>query len=178
MPAQLLQDLILKAAETVRARLLSAVSPDRQAVIQNILSSVSDKVLRKAAAPRNFSRAVALIDKMQSAGQLNEAAITEFAGTGRYEELIAGLARVCAAPVELIELLMQNMRYDGILVACKAAELRWPTFNAILKARFAPYDLPVTDLTQARTDFLKLSVPTARRMLRFWLVRGVAKADA
>jgi hypothetical protein len=51
-----------------------------------------------------------------------------------------------------------------------------PTFSAILKARFAPYELPVTDLTQARTDFLKLSVPTARRMLRFWLVRGAAAA--
>ena len=73
---------------------------------------------------------------------------------------------------------MQNMRYDGILVACKAAELRWPTFGAILKARFAPYDVPATDIAQARTDFLKLSVPTARRMLRFWLVRGVAKIDA
>jgi hypothetical protein len=178
MPPQLLQHLILKATESVRARLLTAVAPDRQAVIQNILSSVSDKVLRKATAPRDFSRAVALIDKMQNAGQLNEAAIVEFAGAGQYEELIAGLARVCAAPVELIERLMQNMRYDGILVACKAAELRWPTFNAILKARFAPYDLPTTDLTQARTDFLKLSVPTARRMLRFWLVRGVAKSDA
>jgi hypothetical protein len=58
----------------------------------------------------------------------------------------------------------------------KAAELRWPTFSAILKARFAPYELPVTDLTRARTDFLKLSVPTARRMLRFWLVRGAAAA--
>jgi hypothetical protein len=31
---------------------------------------------------------------------------------------------------------------------------------------------------RARTDFLKLSVPTARRMLRFWLVRGAAKAGA
>ena len=177
LPPQLLQDLILKATETVRARLLTTVSPDRQAAIQNILSSVSDKVMRQAVSPRDFSRVVALIDKMQSAGQLNEAAIVGFASAGQYEELIAGLARVCAAPVELIERLMQNMRYDGILVVCKAAELRWPTFSAILKARFAPYDLPVTDLTQARTDFLKLSVPTARRMLRFWLVRGVAKAD-
>jgi uncharacterized protein (DUF2336 family) len=175
---QLLQDLILKATETVRARLLSVVPSDRQAVIQNILSSVSDKVLRDVTAARDFSRAVVLIDKMQSAGRLNEAAIVEFAGAGQYEELIAGLARVCAAPVELVERLMQNMRYDGILVACKAAELRWPTFNAILKARFGPCDLPTTDLTQARSDFLKLSVPTARRMLRFWLVRGVAKADA
>jgi hypothetical protein len=29
---------------------------------------------------------------------------------------------------------------------------------------------------QARTDFLKLSMPTARRMLRFWLVRSAATA--
>lgn len=149
---------------------------DRQAAIQDILASVSDKVLRKAAALRDFSRAMALVDKMHEAGQLNEAAIVEFAGAGQFEDLIAALARLCAAPVALIERLMQNPRHDGILIACKAAELPWPTFSAILKARFAPYELPVTDLMQARTDFLKLSVPTARRMLRFWLVRGAAAA--
>jgi uncharacterized protein (DUF2336 family) len=176
IPPHLLQDLIVKAAETVRVRLLAAVPPDRQAAIQDILASVSDKVLRNAVAPRDFSRAVALVDKLHEAGQLNEAAIVEFAGAGQLEDLIAALARLCAAPVELIERLMQNARHDGILIACKAAELRWPTFSAILKARFAPYELPVTDLTQVRTDFLKLSVPTARRMLRFWLVRGAAAA--
>jgi hypothetical protein len=59
-----------------------------------------------------------------------------------------------------------------ILVACKAAELKWPTFHAVLKARFA-YDLSAT-----KSDYLKLSVSTARRMLRFWLVRGATKPDA
>jgi hypothetical protein len=58
-----------------------------------------------------------------------------------------------------------------ILVACKAAELRWPTFHAVLKARFA-YDLSATDISQTKSDYLKLSASTARRMLRFWLVRG------
>ncbi len=177
MPPQLLQDLVSKATETVRARLLVVVPPERQAAIQSVLASVSDKVLRKAAAPRDFSHAVALIDKMQGDGQLNELAIAGFAEASRYEELVAGLARLCAAPVELIERLMQNVRYDGILVACKAAELRWTTLNAILKARFALYEIPATDIAQARADFLKLSVATARRMLRFWLVRGMAKAD-
>jgi hypothetical protein len=71
---------------------------------------------------------------------------------------------------------MQNVRYDGILVACKAAELRWSTFVSILKLRFAPYEVPAADAAQARSDFIKLSVATARRMVRFWLVRGVAKA--
>lgn len=44
--------------------------------------------------------------------------------------------------------------------------------HAVLKARFA-YDLSAT-----RSDYLKLSVSTARRMLRFWLVRGATKPDA
>jgi uncharacterized protein DUF2336 len=91
--------------------------------------------------------------------------------------LTVDLARLCATPVELIERLMQSMRHDGILIACKAAELRWPTFHAVLKARFA-YDLSATDISQMKSDYLKLSVSTARRMLRFWLVRGATKPDA
>ena len=177
MPPQLLQDLLTKATETVRARLQSVVAPDRQAAIQKILSSVSDKVLRKATGPRDFSHAIARIDKMQSTGQLNDQAIAGFAAAGQHEELTVGLARMCTTPIELIERLMQNVRHDGILVACKAADLRWPTFHAVLKARFA-YDLSATDISQTKSDFLKLSVPTARRMLRFWLVRGATKADA
>ena len=178
MPPQLLQSLMLKATEAVRTRLLAVIPPEGQAAIQQVLASVSDKVLRKAAAPRDFSRAVAAIDRLQEQGRLDEMAIAGFAGNGKYEEMVAGLARICAAPVELVEKLMQNPRYDGVLVACKAAEFRWPTLNAILKARFARYEMPANDLIQVRADFIKLSVATARRMFRFWLVRGVAKAES
>ena len=178
MPPQLLQSLMLKATEAVRTRLLAVIPPEGQAAIQQVLASVSDKVLRKAAAPRDFSRAVAAIDRLQEQGRLDEMAIAGFAGNGKYEEMVAGLARICAAPVELVEKLMQNPRYDGVLVACKAAEFRWPTLNAILKTRFARYEMPANDLIQVRADFIKLSVATARRMFRFWLVRGVAKAES
>src|SRR5690242_10324760 len=177
MPLQLLQDLMSKATETVRGRLLAVVPTERQAAIQSVLTAVSDRVLRKAAAPRDFSHAVALIDKMQAQSKLNESALVAFAEAAQYEELVVSLSRICGAPVELIERLMQNLRYDGILVVCKAAELRWQTFGAILKVKCAPYEVPATDIAQARTDFIKLSVATAQRMLRFWLVRGVAKAD-
>lgn len=177
MPPQLLQSLVSKATEAVRARLLSVVPPEGQAAIQQVLASVSDKVMRKAAVPRDFSGAIAVIDRLQEQGRLNEIAIAGFAGNGKYEEMVAGLARICVAPTDLIEKLMQNPRYDGVLVACKAADFRWPTFNAVLKARFSGYEMSSTELTQARADFIKLSVATARRMFRFWLVRGVAKAD-
>ena len=54
--------------------------------------------------------------------------------------------------------------------------MHWPTFSAILKVRFAHHQISAAELAQARTDFLKLSVATARRMSRFWLVRGAAQA--
>ncbi len=115
MPPQLLQSLMSKATEAVRARLLVGCACRKtKPAIQQVLASVSDKVLRKAAAPRDFSRAIALIDRMQEQGRLNEIAIAGFAGDGKYEEMVAGLARICVAPIELIEKLMQNPRYDGV----------------------------------------------------------------
>jgi len=50
---------------------------------------------------------------------------------------------------------------------------RRPIFHTVLKA-----DLSATDISQTKSDYLKLSVPTARRTLRFWLVRGNTKTDA
>lgn len=175
MPSQLLQELVSKATDEVRARLLAQTPPEGRAMLQDILASASTKALREAAAPRDFSTAEALIDKLRDGDQLNEAAILEFANSGRYEEMVVGLARLCSAPVDLLEQLMQNTRYDGVLVACKAAGLFWPTFSAILANRFSRHQVPAAELEQARSDFLKLSAATAQRMLRFWLVRGVAK---
>src|SRR5215467_7808190 len=60
MPPQLLQSLMAKATEAVRGRLLAVVPQDRQALIQSVLAALSDKVMRKASAPRDFRHATAL----------------------------------------------------------------------------------------------------------------------
>lgn len=87
MPPELLQSLMSKATETVRARLLAVVPPEGQAAIQQVLASVSGKVMRKAAAPRDFGRAVAVIDKLQEEGRLSEVAIAGFAADGNCAHL-------------------------------------------------------------------------------------------
>jgi uncharacterized protein (DUF2336 family) len=176
LPPQLIQDLVSKASEQVRTRLMASAPPDVRPAIQDVLASISNKVLRETITFRDFRSAEALVAKMQGSGELNEAAIVEFANAGKYEEIVAGLARLCSAPLELIERLMENIRYDGLLVACKSAELHWPTFRTILKKRFSHHQISDADVENARLDFLKLSVATARRMFRFWLVRGLAKA--
>ena len=175
LPPQLLQELVSKATEAVRTHLSALIPPEGQTALQDLLSSASKKTLREAAAPRDFRQAEALMHKLQESNQLNEAAIVAFASAGKYEEMVAGLAQLCSAPLELIERLIQNPRYDGVLVICKATGLHWPAFKAILTNRFSGHQAPLVELERARTDFLKLSVATAQRMFRFWLIRGATK---
>ena len=174
LPPKVLKELVDNATETVRARLLAAAPQQSQAMIQNMMVSISKKVLQQAAAPRDFSGAEAAVAQMQKAGSLTEEAIKEFAKSGQYEPMVAGLARFCQAPTSVIEPLMQNPGYDGLLVACKASGLHWQTFNVLLANRFGAQQVPASVIEKARLDFLKISAATAQRVFRFWLVRGVA----
>ena len=176
VPPQLLQALVIKASEDVRRRLLASAPPASQVIIRQKLNQVAGKVLRDAGMPRDYRRAEALIAKLHADNKLNEAALVGFAEAGQYEEMVAALAKLCGAPVDLIVGVIQNLRYDGVLVACKSADLHWPTFCAILNKRF-PQAPSAQEMEQARTDFLKLSGATAKRMFRFWMVRGTANPE-
>ena len=123
-------------------------------------------------APRDFTQAVQTIEAMKAAGKLTEDALVAFATAGKYEEMVAALAGLCSVSINLIAPLAKSPRLEGLLFACKAAGVKWPTLNAVLHARIVQRSLAETELSQARTDYLKLSAETARRTLRFWAVRA------
>ena len=69
---------------------------------------------------------------------------------------------------------MQSLRNEGLLVACMAARLEWPTVCAILDCRFASGATAPQELATARTHFASLTIDGARRLLSLWEVRAVA----
>lgn len=174
MPLPMLEQLVAKATQTVQARLIALVPPESQAKLQDVLTSASMKTLHDVAAPRDYRHAEALVDKLRDHDQLNEAVVVSFITSHQYEETVVSLARLCAAPRQMIERLMQDPRNSGLLVACKTAGLHWPTFKLILENRFPNYPPSSAELESARSDFLKLSAATAQRMFRFWLIRDKA----
>jgi len=91
---------------------------------------------------------------------------------------MAGLAALCAVPVDLIERLAQSGRTDALLVPCKAAGLGWVTVRALLDLRSRHNAIADHDVDTAMKEFAKLSQPTAARVLRFWQVRQTATAQA
>jgi uncharacterized protein (DUF2336 family) len=174
LPAPILRELLQRATNDVRTRILASAPLDARDDIRRVLAAVSNEVVREAIQPRDFTRAKELVARLKERGELGDGAILEFANDRRYEEMVAGLALLCSAPIGMIERLMRNVRPDGLVVACKAAELKWAATGAIVASRFAHHTFSAAQMQEAKADFLKLSVPTAQRVFRFWLIRESA----
>lgn len=178
IPLQFFRDLLLRATEAVRAKLLASAGPDRQDEIRKILAGISNDIERESPVVRSFEDAQRLVALLKETGRLNEAEIHNFAKQEKYEEAISGLAALCSVPVDLIERLAQSGRTDALLVPSKAAGLGWPTVKLLLELCGKRQALAKHDIELAATEFNKLSAPTAARVLRFWQVRQTTVASA
>jgi uncharacterized protein (DUF2336 family) len=176
VPLRLFRELLLRATEAVRAHLMALAGPESREQIQRVLAAIAEDTEHEAGFQNqhDYAQAQAHALAMRAAGELNEAAIFEFAKTGHYADLIAALALICGSPLPLIESLLQNGSREAILVPCKAAGLQWPTVRMIMACRSVSGATSEHDLDAARTDYFKLSQTNAQRVLRFWQVRQTA----
>ncbi len=173
LPAALRDQLLSKATEAVRARLLSRAPPDIFDEIRNAIAAVAAGANRDMSAVQDFTAAKRLVASLKDRGELNEAVLFGFAKQRKYEETIAALALLSQSTIEVIRPVMQSLRDDGVLVPCKAAKLRWETVSAILESRFATGSMRPVELATAERQYAELTLENARRLLRFWQVRPV-----
>ncbi len=108
IPLQLLRQLLARATDLVRSRLLAAATPDNQEKIQRVLASIANEVGREAIAPRDFTQADSVVYELNRLGKLNEAVLVKFAKEREYEKMAATLALFCGAKSELIERLLKS----------------------------------------------------------------------
>lgn len=175
LPVTALRQLLERATDLVRSRLLAAASSDKREQIQQTLASIANEVGRAAVGPRDFHASKSLVQQLNRNGKLNERVLASFVRDRKYEETVAVLALFCSAPVQHIERLMKNVSPEGLLVACKSAKLSWPTVQEILQMRFSHHVMSEPELSEAKKAFLALSQATAQRALRFMLVQETAK---
>jgi uncharacterized protein (DUF2336 family) len=176
IPLKALRQLLERATDLVRSRLLTIVSPEKREQVQQMLEAIASEVGRTAAEPRDFFPAETLVQQLNRKGKLNERVLLDFVRERKHEEMVAILALFCSAPTEFIVRLMKNVKPFGLLVACKAAKLSWPTVKEILQARFSQDLTSEQELADAKTTFIALSQATALRTLRFMLVQEKAEA--
>lgn len=171
LPIQLLKQLLQRATELVRRRLLANAPIERRNQIEHALADIAADVSRDVTKTYDFSSAEDLVKRLNRDGKLNEQILLGFVCERRYEEAVSTLALFCGAPAKTVSRMMKNKNFDGVIVACKAAKLCWPTVSAILRFRFAHFSISENELEEARRAFLALSQASAQRTMRFMLVQ-------
>lgn len=163
LPAQCRHDLVRRAKDAVRARLLKIAPSALQQEIQRVLDDIAREDVR-----RKFGIAEQLVKLMKELNELDDAAVFTFAEQNKFDEVIVSLAMLNDAPVEMMARLVEGPRADLILIPCRSAKLNWPTVETILRNRPVKPSISEATLEQAQRDYRRLSIETAQRTVRFW----------
>ncbi len=172
LPRELRHQLLRRANEAVRARLLSRAPSHMFEEIRSAIAAAASGVEREMAKVHDFSEAKRIVALLREHGELNEAKLFTFATQRKYEETVAALAALSHSTIEVIRPLMQSLRDDGILVPCRVAGLGWETVSAVLESRLATGSMELHELVKARAQYAKLTVEHSRRVLSFWQIRS------
>jgi uncharacterized protein (DUF2336 family) len=168
LPINFLRDLLRRATDAVRARLMAIAPPELQEEISRVLKAIAEEAGGKPQQTRDFTRAEAIVRRMKGLNELNDVAIIKFVETKRFDEVIAALAILTNVPAVMIAKAIEGHRADLVLIPCKSAGLNWLAVETILTRRPVKHQIDERTLKIASTDYGKLSVETAQRTLRFW----------
>jgi uncharacterized protein (DUF2336 family) len=171
LPLQFLRDLLRRATDAVRARLMAIAPAELREEIKRVLKTIAGAAGETPSA-RDFSRAEALVKLLKDLNELDDAAIIKFAKAKKFEEVAASLALLNNLPTELMAKLLEGPRSDLVLIPCKSSGLSWPAVETILCNRPLKQPLAEPTLNLARKDYGKLSAETAQRTVRWWLIHN------
>jgi uncharacterized protein (DUF2336 family) len=172
LPSELRHQLLRNATDAVQTRLLSRAPPHLFEEIRNAIAAVAAGVDREMSRVRDFDAARRFVTKLKEHGELNEATLFDFAKHRKYEETVAALAQLSQSTIEVVRPLMQSLRDDGLLVACRAADFSWETTCAVLECRYSTGSMGPAELAKAKNHFARMTTENARRLLRFWQIRA------
>lgn len=170
IPAHLFRDLVVRATEVVRKRLLAAARPETQAEIRRVLAKVAGEIRSDAGPARDFTDAGKVVAKRCEEHALSEQDLVEYAEIGFYEETVVTLSELCRVPIEVVDRLLEGDRPDPVLILCKAMGFAWQTARSIMMIRPGAKELSTHSIDAAFSNFDKLAPATAQRVLRFWQI--------
>jgi uncharacterized protein (DUF2336 family) len=136
-------------------------------------------VAQQARAPdintqRDYASAEKEVLELSRSGKLTDSAVNRFAIAQDLEKLTAALALLSETPVTVIERLLCREGLDEMVIACKAARLRWATTVSIIRCSRGGAPTSEQELEQLIRLFESLSLSEAQRTVRFGKADGIA----
>jgi len=171
IPRHVFQQLIAKATDDVKQRLLS----ERPEMAMHIQSSVADLAgeLQSKFGPASRGHFVAkrVVSTQHRLGNLNESSISNYARSHRLEEVTIGLSLLCALPSDVIERAVLDRNREMLLILCKALAFSWDTTMALLFLGAKDHRITASDLSDLEGEYARLNIETSKSVLSFYQSR-------
>ncbi len=165
LPAPRLRELLSKMTDAARARLRNAAPAELRQRIEAALESIVSEAEPRPE-PADYSEALVMVDVLNRIGKLTDSSVNRFAVRREYTNLVAALSVLSGARVDVIEPLMWESGCDGLILACRASRLSWPTTLAVIENRRCGRP-PKDQLERGKELFETLYVSAAQYTIRF-----------
>uniref|UniRef100_Q07SK9 DUF2336 domain-containing protein n=1 Tax=Rhodopseudomonas palustris (strain BisA53) TaxID=316055 RepID=Q07SK9_RHOP5 len=171
IPRHVFQQLIAKASEQVRRKLVS----ERTDLAPHIDSAVIDATGRLHAkfgpASSEYFQAKRTIRSLREQGRLKEEQIHSFAQQRKIYETTVALATLCDLPANLVERALLTDTHELTLVLAKALDLSWQTAMALLFLSTPEQRIYASQLAKLETEYSLLNVENSREVLAVYRAR-------
>jgi Uncharacterised protein conserved in bacteria (DUF2336)/Domain of unknown function (DUF3458_C) ARM repeats len=165
------RNLLARATDAVRKRLVDTANPATAKVINKILTEISQKVESATVTRRDYRNAKLGVMEQQKQGGVSSALLAQLAKAQKLEETVVALSLLTGVAVDVIDRFLDDPSDDPILILCKAIDLDWTAALAVLTVRLGIVQLRESRAEEANRKYRKLSTYSAQRVMRFWQAR-------
>jgi Uncharacterised protein conserved in bacteria (DUF2336) len=159
----------------VRAE-LTKQDPRRAGIIGDMIARATTQIgVRTRENSVDYAAAQTLVQTMHDAGKLDEAQLAAFAHDGKFEETVVAFSLICGLPIDLIEHAFVSRRAEQTIVLAKASGYSWDTTRAVLLLQATTQPISTRELEQHLETFVQLKADTAKKAIKFYLMRERAK---
>jgi uncharacterized protein (DUF2336 family) len=171
IPRQALLNLFVQASAAVRKR-LEAADPRKAEQIRAAVASATDAIQNTARmGSREYTEAQAEIQALNSAGKLNEAALSGFVEAESFDRISVALSLMGNLPVGLVERALADRQQEQLLVIARAIGLSWMTVKSLLIKQAGRGGIGDDQMEQLFKSFSRLQMKTAQTALQFYRLR-------
>jgi hypothetical protein len=171
IPRSIFQQLIAKASDEVRKK-LERERPDMAIEIQALVADVTSQ-LHSVFGPAStgYFRAKKAVSALHRYGNLDEKDIFEYSQAHKFPEVTIGLSLLCSLPANVIERGLIDGTGEMPIIFARSLDYSWETAMSLLFLGAPDFKLSAQRLDSLKTRFARLTVQTARSVIRLYRSR-------